>query len=295
MRLSEQSRVQNQITYLTNAAERMDRVQRQLSTNRRIERASDDPTGAALTMQYRQAIAFETQMRRNIAYGTAFLNTTEAALGSATEVLQRVRELTVQAANDTLGPTERQSIAREVNQLVEQLAQIANTTFGDVHIFSGHKTDTPAYLVTGTPPTQITWQNGTGQREIQISAGETVPINLLGPTVFGNLFDRLLALRDALQTGSPGAQINPYLADIDAGLDRVLTARAEVGARLNRLDATTSRSETTDTNLQELRASIEDIDIAETIIRFTASQNALQAALGAIGRTSNLTLLDFLR
>jgi flagellar hook-associated protein 3 FlgL len=295
MRLSEQARVQNQVSYLTAAAERMDRVQRQLSTNRRIDRASDDPTGAALAMQYRQSIAFEAQMRRNISYGTAFLNTTEAALGSATEVLQRIRELTVQAANDTLGPTDRQAIASEVNQLIEQLAQVANTTFGSVHIFSGHQTDTPAYNVAGTPPIAITWQGDAGQREIRVSANETVPINLIGDDVFKDLFDKLLQLRNGLQSGAPGAQLNPYLTNIDAGLDRVLTARAEVGARLNRFEATTFRSEETDTNLQELRAGVEDIDIAETIVRFTAAQNALQAALGAIGRTSNLTLLDFLR
>ena len=67
-----------------------------------------------------------------------------------------------------------------------------------------------------------------------------------------------------------------------------------MGARVNRFEATTARSEETDTNLQELRSNIEDIDVAETIIQFTAAQNALQAALGAIGKTSNMTLLNYL-
>ena len=103
MRLSEQSRTHNQVRYLSDATERADRVQRQLSTNRRIDRASDDPTGAALAMQHRKNIAFESQMRRNLENGTAFLNVTESALNSATELLQRARELTVQGSTGTLG------------------------------------------------------------------------------------------------------------------------------------------------------------------------------------------------
>jgi len=295
MRLSEQARVHRQVSYLTDAADRMDRVQRQLATNRRIDRASDDPSGAALAMQYRKSIAFEAQMRRNLENGTAFLNVTEAALAGATDLLQRVRELTVQAANDTLGVSERQNIAAEVNQIIEQLAQVANTSFGGVYIFSGHKTTTPAYAVGGTPPAAITWQGDYGERLRRVSTRDVVPVNIIGHQVFGNLFDRLIQLRDDLQSGAPGAQVRPYIADIDSGLERVLNARAEVGARLNRFEATTSRSEETDTNLQELRAGVEDIDIAETIVRFTAAQNALEAALGAIGRTANLSLLNFLR
>jgi flagellar hook-associated protein 3 FlgL len=295
MRLSDQARVQNQVAYLTSAAERMDRVQRQLATNRRIDRASDDPSGAALAMDYRKSIAFEAQMRRNLENGTAFLNVTEAALSSATDLLQRARELTVQAANDTLGPAERQGLAAEVNQLIEQLAQVANTSFGGVYIFSGHQTNTPAYAVGGSPPAAVTWQGDYGERLRRVSARDVVPVNIIGDRVFGNLFDQMIQLRDALQSGAPGAQIRPFIAAIDAGLERVLNARAEVGARLNRFEATNYRSLETDTNLQELRAGVEDIDIAETIVRFTAAQNALEAALGAIGRTSNLSLLNYLR
>jgi flagellar hook-associated protein 3 FlgL len=295
MRLSEQARVDNQLSYLTTAAERIDRVQRQLATNRRIDRASDDPSGAALALQYRQSLAFEVQMRRNLENGTAFLNVTEAALGSATDLLQRFRELTVQAANDTLGPSERQGIGAEVNQLIEQLVQVANTSFGGVYIFSGHQTNTPAYNVGGTPPAAITWQGDSGERLRRVSTRDVVPVNIIGDHVFRDLFDRLIELRNALQSGAPGSQVRPFIAEVDAGLERVLNARAEVGARLNRFEATIRRSEETDTNLQELRASVEDIDIAETIVRFTAAQNALEAALGAIGRTANLSLLNFLR
>lgn len=295
MRLSEQSRVQNQVSYMNAAAGRMDRVQRELSTNRRIERASDDPSGAAMAMQHRRNIAFEAQMRRNLENGTAFLNVSESALSGATELLQRARELTVQASNDTMGPGEKQSAGLELDQIIEQLAQVANTNFGGVYIFSGHRTDIPAFSVAGNPPTAVTFQGDSGLRERRISAQDVVPINVTGDAVFGDMFAELIELRDNLRAGAPGDTINNSLADIDQALDGVINARADIGARLNRFEATTYRSEEVDTNLQELRAEIEDIDIAETIIQFTAAQNSLEAALGAIGRTANMTLLDFLR
>ncbi len=294
MRLSEQSRTHNQVRYLSDATERADRVQRQLSTNRRIDRASDDPTGAALAMQHRKNIAFESQMRRNLENGTAFLNVTESALNSATELLQRARELTVQGSTGTLGPNEKTSIATEMNQLIQQLAQVANTNFGGAYIFSGHQTQTAAYQVAGNPPAAVTWQGDTGQRIRQVSAQDAVAVNVIGDQVFEDMFADLIALRDNLNANAPTTTINSSIADIDRALNSVLDARADVGARLNRFESTTSRSLDTDTNLQELRASIEDIDISETIIQFTAAQNALQAALGAIGKTANMSLLNYL-
>lgn len=294
MRLSEQARVGNQVRFMNSASERMDKVQRQLSTNRRIERASDDPTGAALAMQHRKNIAFEAQMRRNLENGTAFLNVTESALDGATELLQRARELTVQGATGTLGASEKTNIAAEMDQLIQQLAQVANTNFGGAYIFSGHQTQTPAYAVTGNPPAAITWQGDNGQRIRQISAQDAVAVNVIGNDVFGTMFQDLMTLRDNLNSNASTTTINGSLADIDKALNGVLNARADVGARVNRFEATTARSEETDTNLQELRANIEDIDVAETIIQFTAAQNALQAALGAIGKTSNMTLLNYL-
>ncbi|MBA4180995.1 MAG: flagellar hook-associated protein 3, partial [Anaerolinea sp.] len=295
MRVTEQLRLNNQVSYLNAASERMDRIQRQLATGKRIDKASDDPSGTALALAHRKNLAFETQMRRNMENGTAFLNVTESALDGATDLLQRARELTIRAANGTNGPEELRSIGAEVGQLVQGLAQIANSNFGGAYIFGGHQTQAPAYQVTGSPPTAITYQGDTGQRVHRISAQDTVPTNVVGSSAFGTIFNELIALRDNLNTNGPLSVTSAAIANIDSGLDRVLQARADVGARLNRFESAQRRSEDTDVSLQELRAQIEDVDLADAIIRMTAQQNALQAALGAIGRTANDSLLNFLR
>ncbi|MCK9518582.1 MAG: flagellar hook-associated protein FlgL [Dehalococcoidia bacterium] len=295
MRVSEQSRLTARLGYLQNVTERLDLLQRQLATEKKVHRASDDPAGTVLSLGHRRDIAFEEQMRRNLSSGVAFMNATEAALDGATDALQRVRELTIRAANGPLGPDNRGAIAAEVDQLIGQLAQLANTNFAGAYIFSGHQTRTPAYDVTGSPPTAITFVGDTGERIRQISKQDKVAVNVSGVAVFGNIFDELLTLRDNLNTGATGSVIAASISVLDTAIDRMIDVRAEIGARVNRFEAAQRLSEKSDTDLQMLRAEIEDADITETVLQLSAQDVAFQAALQAIGRTSNMTLLNFLR
>jgi len=296
MRISSAQRLANNQDYLAHTQSRMDTIQQQLATGKKIQRASDDPAGSSLALQHRSNISYEAQMRRNIDSGLAFMNATESALLGATDTLQRARELTVQAASDTLGPTERQAIAAELNQLIRHLAQVGNTRFGDAHVFSGHATDAPAYTLTEGPngPASVTYNGDSGQRLRRISASDESPVNLAGSAAFGGIFDDLIALRDDLVNGLPGAAISARIAAIDGGIDRVLTARADIGARINRFEAARAQSEVTSLDLQSLRSDIEDVDISAAIVELQGSELALQAAMGAIGRTNSMSLLNFL-
>ena len=295
MRVTEQGRIANQLGYLGTATERMDKIQQQLATQKKINHASDDPSGTASALSYRASIDFETQMRRNMDDGTAFLNITDSALGGATDALQRARDLTVQAANGTLGATDKAAIAREIDQIIGSLAQVANTDFGGVFIFSGQKSQTAAYQVTGNPPTAVTYQGDVGSRLHRISGQDVVPVNMAGSAAFGTIFDDLIALRDNLNAGAASTSISPAIGQIDGALDRILAARADVGARVNRLEAASSRSLEADTSLQQLKSNVEDTDLTDAVVKMQAQQNALQAAMGAIAASMKNSLLNFLR
>jgi flagellar hook-associated protein 3 FlgL len=117
----------------------------------------------------------------------------------------------------------------------------------------------------------------------------------VGSTVFGGMFADLIALRNNMAQGTNSSLIRNGIADIDSALDRVMQARADVGARINRFDAAKGQSEQTDLNLQDLRSKIEDVDLTEAIIQLNAQKNSLDAAMGAIGRTADMSLLNFLR
>ena len=295
MRVSEVGRFSSHLSSLQAVTERMDQVQRQLASGRKLQIASDDPPLAAAAMRYRRDIALETQMRRNIEGGRSFMTASEAALSSATESLQRVRELTIQASSDTLTGSERALIADEVDQLLRELVQVGNSKFGDVHLFSGHLTNTPAYSTTGDPPSAVSFDGDTGQRLHTIAPGEKVAVNIAGVNVFGGVFADLITLRDNLNGSQPGAVIETSLPALDLAIERVISGRAEIGARINRLEKTARQSEESDIVLRDLKAQIEEIDLVDASIALTGQQTALQAAMSAIAATSNLSLINFLR
>lgn len=292
IRVSEQSRLSDHVSFLQNAEQALNKVQQQLSTGRQVNVPSDDPQGTSRSMGYRRDMAFETQMRRNIDGGVAFMNATDSALSSASDVIQRARELAVEGANSTNSQSGRNAMAIEVDQLLQQMVQIANTSFAGAYIFSGQKTDKPAYTTTGVPITAVTYQGDSGQRIRQISQQSSIPINITGPQAFSNVFQDLITLRDNLNSGT---NVNASIGSLDKDIDGVLAARAQIGAQTNAFTDASRRSEQRDTDLQQLRASIEDVDVSQAIVDLTARQNQLQAAMGAIGHSVDLTLLNFIR
>lgn len=294
IRITEQSRVTSHVSYLQSASQAMDKIQQELSTGRKIDKPSDDPEGTTKSMSYRKDIIFETQMRRNIDGGVAFMNATESALNSATDAIHRARELAVAGANGTNSQSGRDAMAIEVDQLLQQMVQIGNSNFGGAYIFAGQKTDQPAFVATGAPTiTGVTFQGDTGARTRRISTQDTYAVNVTGPQAFGAVFQHLIQLRDDLRNNP--SNVNNSIGSLDKDLDTVLAARADIGARINTFNDVSARSESKDTDLQGLRANIEDVDVTEAIVALTAKQNQLQATLGAIGRTMNMSLLDFLR
>ncbi|HXU24847.1 MAG TPA: flagellar hook-associated protein FlgL [Tepidiformaceae bacterium] len=295
LRVSAQSQITNQISYLQTAQSQMDKVQEQLSTNRKINQASDDPQGAALALGYRQQIAFEAQMRRNIDGGVSFLNASDAALSSANDALQRVRELAVQGANGTNSQQGRDAMGVEVDQLLQEMVQIGNSNFNGTYLFAGNKTDAPPFTTTSVNGqiTGVAYAGDQGQRIRQISQQSSAAVNVTGTTAFGATFQDLIELRDNLKNNPD--LVNGSLSKIDSDLNTVLTARADVGSKTNMLQDVSARSLATDTNLQGLKSGIEEIDVSETVVQLTAKSNQLQAALGAIGKTINMSLLNYIQ
>jgi flagellar hook-associated protein 3 FlgL len=294
-RISELGRQTARLRILNAVTARTDALQRQIASGKRIQRPSDDPSGSAISTRIRRDISYEAQMRRNLQGGMAFINATEGALDSATTALQRVRELTVQASSDTLSGSERIAIGKEVEQLIQHLAQIGNSNFGGVYIFSGYQTQTPAYDVVGSPPSAVTYQGDNGLRVRKLSKQDAAAVNVTGATAFGTVFDDLLVLRNNLNGSQPGTVIASSLTGIDTALERILTARAETGASFNRFEQTLAQSEISNIDMQERRASIEDVDITDAIVRLSGQQASLQAALMTIGRVSELSLMNFMR
>lgn len=117
----------------------------QMSTQKRVNNPSDDPTGTVHILNYRASININATYIDNSKEARAWFKSTDGALQQAQTVLTRITELAEQASSQTYSPENRMQIATELRQNFELLMNIANTEYNGTHIFSGHKTDSPAY------------------------------------------------------------------------------------------------------------------------------------------------------
>lgn len=171
MRVTNNMMVNELLRNMNTNTRRLDESNRQLATSRRINLPSDDPAGLVKALRLRTNLTEGEQYLNNIGEATNFMETTDSALENINRILQRTRELTVQAANGTNSPADRKAISAEISQLNEQLKMVANTTYGTQHVFAGRN-------VTEPPCQGNTWVGDENDLNMEIGIGVKIPINL---------------------------------------------------------------------------------------------------------------------
>jgi len=303
MRITNNMLINNMVNYIGNNLTRMSKYQSQLATGKKIQVPSDDPVVAARALKLRTDVAEIDQYKRNVNDALSWLDMTEDTLAKIGDILQRVRELTVQGANGTTTPDDTQKISLEVKQLRAQLIQLGNTTYAGRYIFSGYKTDQKLLNDDGTFAINVSTISENIKYEIGV--GDDININVAGGDLFNNggdaaasgkgtLITHMDALIAALDAGDNNA-VGNMLADIDNDINSLLRIRADVGARTNRLELTSNRLESDTINFTKLMSENEDVDIAETIMNLLNEENVYRASLSGGARIIQPSLVDFLR
>jgi len=282
---------------LTRNLGKMEKIQTQLSTGKMINKPSDDPVGLSYAMRYRSELTANEQYQRNLDSAVSWLDFSETTVRQSVDVLQRVRELTVQGANGTNPPEALKAIAAEIDQLKEQLREIANSRFNGKYVFNGQKTDQKPYP---EPDSYLTSTFDTGDINFELSRSVVVKVNNNAGEVFGerhqidNVFATLEHISAGLKRGSRTA-VQEGLGRLDTRVDKVLERLADLGARRNRVDLIDNRLKESNTNVQSLISKTEDADIAAVITNLKTEENVYQATLSAGARIIRPSLLDFLR
>ena len=251
---------------------------------------SDDPPAAGQALLIRSGIQLNDQYLRTINLSKTWLETSEGALSSISDILARGKELAVQGSNATLGSTDRAAIADEVTQLVGAAVAAANTNAAGAFLFAGHKTTTIPFSLTDST---LTYSGDSGQMSREIGQSLSLSINVTGDRLVP-IIQSLIKLRDALQGGTP-PDVRATISDIDDGIDNVLALRAESGSKVNRFEFTQQRLEDQQVLLKSLLSETEDVDFTEAISRFNLEENVYKASLSAGGQAIQPSLLDFLR
>lgn len=268
------------------------RLQEQLSTGRQLNRPSDSPSGLVTSMQSRSALARTQQHLRNADNATGWLDTADSALQGSVTMLQRVRDLTVQAQNPTVTDSGREALAREVEALRDGMLEVANTRYGGRLLFAGNADVPSAFDASGA------YQGDTGAVTRTVADGQQMQVNVVGSAAFGDgagsVFQVLTTIADDMRT-DPSNVASNNLGALDGALDRVLTSLGEVGARSNRVENVVERATTQELTLRSRISEVEDVDLAQTIMELQLQEVAYQAALGATSRVIQPSLMDFLR
>ncbi len=291
MRVTQTMLQDNLLRNLLSSQKQMDKYMTQIYTGKKIRRPSEDPVIAMRGIDYRTELTEVEQYKRNASGIWKWMDHGDEALKKATEVMHRLEELAVQAANDPLTIAERQSIAREVEQLRDQIVDIANTQVSGRYIFNGTDTD-QAPVQNG----QIVKGEGRDQEVlIEIAKGITIPINLKPDAVFDEeLFDNIdgfiVALNNDDQKG-----INDSIANLNQSMTKIVQGRAELGARMNRLELIEDRLEHQAIIAEDIMKTNEGVDFEEAVMNLLAQEAIHRAALSAGAKIIQPSLVDFLR
>lgn len=182
MRVSTYGSYQKSLALMQSLQAMLDRTQRQISSGKRILTPSDDPVGASRTLEMRESLARLEQFERNGNIATIHLQEEEGALKSVNDVLQRVRELALQANNSTQSDETRSLIAIEMRQHLDQLVQLGNQRGGQGNfLFAGNLEDTVAVTESGGT---FSYNGDQGQREVEIGQSRRIALNDPGSEVF---------------------------------------------------------------------------------------------------------------
>lgn len=270
----------------------LSKIQTQLSTGKKIANAGDDPLAANRILAFKNAIAETTQLSRNAEDGVAWLQSSDLALADALDAMQRVRELALMTGGIT-DPSSRLALAEEVQQIHDHLLTIANTTFdGERYLFAGNLLTQRPFEIDGGG--NVIYLGDTGDYKFEVVQSEPSTVNITGQAGFlaPDLFTIISDLEQDIINGNP---IDPILVRIDDGIDNIIQQRSICGARMNRFEMTLERYKDEDLNFTSLLSSTEDIDLAETLMRYAMVENTYQAALATTARTLQPTLLDYIR
>ncbi len=316
----------------------MYRLNEQISSGKRINKPSDDPTGTSRAMAYKVSIAAGEQCLGNIEGAASALTSADSALSSVNTALTRVKALAVQGASGTATDSSRAALAAEVGQLRDQLLSLANTKVGGDYIFSGFQTDTAAFdtssyayrgdsgainvgigggmLLSQNVPGDAVFQYAPAAEEV-VEIGEgvyahyipgggtstiTVEIRdsatsgggaLLDSFAFNNAMEMADVLCGALQSGNT-QRISALLSTLDDMAEHVNVVRADLGARLNRLEGQAARIEDENLATRGTLSSVEDADIVAAASDLAKANTVLTAVQASTAKILSRSLLDFL-
>jgi len=244
-----------------------------LSSGMRINKAGDDASGLAVSEKLRTQVRGLNQAQKNIQNGVSFIQTTEGYLQETQDILHRVRELSVQAANGVYTDEDRLQIQVEVSQLVDEINRIAShAQFNGMNMLTGNFAEDSA---TGGIMQFQVGANMDQNKRIYIGTMTAQALGLQGAQG-GN---------DAISIADPEAA-NLTIGIVDSALKQVSTQRADLGAYQNRFEMAAKGVGVAAENLQAAESRIRDVDMASEMVDYVKNQILVQSGTAMLAQAN---------
>ena len=243
-----------------------------LSSGEKINRAGDDASGLAVSEKMRSQIRGLNQASRNIQNGVSFIQTTEGYLQATTDILQRIRELSVQSANGIYSSEDRMQIQVEVSQLVSEIDRIASQAqFNGMNMLTGRFAQA---------------SNEVMQFQIGANMDQNARV-FIGTMTASALGLKGIQGQDDQITISDPEQANATLGAVDNALLTVTKQRADLGAYQNRFEMAVNGVNIAAENTQSAESRIRDTDMAAQMVEFTKNQILTQSATAMLSQANS--------
>ena len=295
------------ITQMGITQDRLSKTQTQLSTTKQINKPSDAPNQAATITRLKSAIDRQTSYVSTINSVKDKLSQQETASNNATDVLVRLKELTVQAANDTYSSVDRKSIDIEVRQLRDQLLSLANTQ--DVNgnfIFSGSRVGKQAFATNENG--KLVYQGDQTVSFTGVGDQSSVDINRTGTNPFDKIirddgnnkksavgfFQVIDDLSAALQSND-ATRIKRAVGEVQTLQQGLSDSLASIGAATNKIDNQAALAEENVLRMKSTLSQVEDTDYTKAITNMNKDMLALQAAQSSFAKIAQLNLFDYIK
>jgi flagellar hook-associated protein 3 FlgL len=298
MRITNHSLSETVVRQIQQLASRQAKLQAQVATGQRIFQPEDDPSSVARVLDLTSEQRRIGQYLRNADRALAVSQASFSGLQQIKRLSDRATEIAT-LGSGALSASALSAYAAEIDQLLEQGLQLANSRLGPDYLFAGTAVGNPAFEAERNAAGRITAVSYLGNAErarIPLSEHAGVAAGTTGETnlVLRDFLDGLAALRDALQSGQSAA-VTRIQADLVASEDHVVSALAEHGAVQTRIEANRAEQRDRAGSLENLISAESDADLPSTIVKLNQTQTAYEAALRSGASIMRLSLLDYLK
>ncbi len=268
----------------------------QLTTGKRVNVASDDPSAAAREVTLASQSGNCDQFLRSISSVSAEVQTADSALNSGVTSLQRAITLGVEGATGTMSQSDRAALASEVQSISQQLMSVANLSYNGKYVFAGTADSQPPYVAAAGG---VIYQGNNSVNQVEIEAGQTIALNQPGSQLFSaagaNAFQALSDLATALQSSSSTTDdIANATNEVRTAYDQLNSARTFYGSTLDQLNDSQSFLNSEKLQLTQQTSDLVGVDMNQAATNLANAETARNAALQATASIGNLSLFDYL-